>query len=149
MIDKNEILAEIKRDFFIFRNGIIADGVKKLYPEGVTIYGLNVAQFLEMAKKYPRDLELGKILWEDIKSRESRLFSLYVFPYEQIEKEYALKMVREVRNREEAEFLAFRILRNLPFAQNLLEELKAEEDVSPASLYCREMLEKNLLRETL
>ena len=73
--DINLLIKEIKRDFFVYRNGIVAAALKKIYDTNILIYGLNVPQFIELAKKYPKDLELGNCLWQDKVCRESRLFS--------------------------------------------------------------------------
>ncbi|MCH5230935.1 MAG: DNA alkylation repair protein [Muribaculaceae bacterium] len=144
--NKNEgILNEIKKEFFIFRNGIVADKLKGLYPSGVIVYGLNVPQLKEISIRYGKDLELGKRLWEDKKSRESRLLALYILPPEDLEEQYAEKMIRDVRNDEEAELLAFRLLRHLPYAERLLVKLQnAEKFDNTKSAYCVNMLAKNL-----
>lgn len=142
--DLSDIIHNIKKDFYCYRNGIVADVLKKIYPVGKIIYGLTVAQFLEISRKYPKDLEIGLKLWEDKKTRESRLLALYLIPPLQLSKELARSMVKDVESTEEAEFLAFRVLRNLPEAHELLEELTHEVLPNSLSVYCREMLFKNL-----
>ena len=142
--DLSDIIHKIKKDFYCYRNGIVADVLKKLYPGGKIIYGLTVSQFLEISRKYPKDLEIGLKLWEDKKTRESRLLALYLIPPLQLSKELACEMVKDVESTEEAEFLAFRVLRNHPEAHELLEELNQEVLPNSLSVYCREMLFRNL-----
>lgn len=142
--DYRNIIKEIKKDFYAFRNGIVSESLRKLYSPGKMIYGLTVPQFMEIAKKYPKDMELAIKLWGDKKCRESRLFSLYILPYEQLNKENASQMIKDVESSEEAEFLAFKILRQLPFALELYEELAAESITEPMPAYCMEMFKKNL-----
>lgn len=139
-----DLINGIKRDFFSFRNGIVADALKKLYPEGTKIYGLNVSQFIELAKKYPHEISLGKELLTDKNCRESRLFSLYILPHEQIDKSYAKMMIQNVVSTEEAEFLAFKILRHLPYASDLYQEMILDETLVDNPLYAVNMLKKNL-----
>ena len=139
-----DIILDIKRDFYSFRNGIVSDAIRKLYPPKTMILGLNVPQFIELAKKYPKDLKLGLELWKDKTCRESRLFSLYILPPEEVDYETAKEMIKEVNSTEEAEFLAFKILRRLPFATELLEEIIKEEISQPLPSYCISMFKKNL-----
>ncbi|MCH5241034.1 MAG: hypothetical protein J1F67_01230 [Muribaculaceae bacterium] len=137
-------IADIKKNFFSLRNGIIADSLRKLYPTGKIIYGLNVPQFMQLAKKYPKDVTLGLNLWDDKGCRESRLFSLYLIPPSELEKGNAKSMLLDVDSTEEAEFLPFRLLRHLPYARELYEELEAEQITDPLPSYCLGMFKKNL-----
>lgn len=141
--ENNLTLQAIKKDFFLFRNGIIAESLRKLYKDGVIIFGLNVPQFMDLAKKYPKEKDLAMQLWNDSKCRESRLFALYLLPHEQLNYEEAQDMINQVESTEQAEFLAFRVLRRLSFAKNLLEDLKTNS-LEPIPGYCIQMLEKNL-----
>lgn len=138
------LLQDIKKDFYRYRNGMVAGIMKKYSPSGKLIYGLNVPQFLEMSKNYPHDMELGLKLWENKNCRESRLFALYILPTEQLSKDQARDMFLDVETSEEAEFLAFRILRKLPFAKELFTELSLEPSLSKYPAYCLLMFEKNL-----
>ena len=140
-LDKTQ---EIKKDFYRFRNGIVADALKKIYPTGKLIYGLTVPQFMEIARKYPKDLNTGLKLWQDKKVRESRLLALYLIPPVELSKEVAKDMLFDVDSTEEAEFLAFRILRFLPMAKELLKELNEEKLPTTEAEYCLSMFKKNL-----
>lgn len=143
--EETNFLKEIKQDFFSFRNGFIADALRKSYPEGKMIFGLMVPQFLQLAKKYPKDITLGLQLWNDKSSRESSLFALYIIPPEELEKSSAETMIKEVYSYELAEFLSFKILKNLAYAKELLDEIsKYSDNLSPYSRYCISMLQKNL-----
>ena len=139
-----ENIRSIKNDFFAFRNGIVADSLRKLYPAATMIYGLTVPQFVELSKKYPHDFELADALWKDGKSRESRIFSFYLFPVNEIREDYVVKMLIEVMSREEAELLAFKVLKNLPKAKDIYLTLSNQTFDNPNSQYCLEMFRKNL-----
>lgn len=142
--NKETLFSEIKKDFFRFRNGVLSQSLRNQYPEGVIIYGLMVPQFLEMAKRYPKNLELGEKLWDDKSNRESRLFALYILPSSLLSYEKAEAMIMDVRSVEEAEFLAFRILRHLPFRNELYENLKELGDSQTLQGYCVRMFAKNI-----
>ena len=143
MSDLESIVKEIKKDFFRFRNGIVAGSLKNLYEPGTMIFGLMQPQLMEISKKYPKDLELGLKLWADKTSRESRLFSLYILPPSLLDKQTAINIFLDVRNIEEADFLAFKILRHLPFAKELYKELESLKMSQPAE-YCLKMFKKNM-----
>lgn len=137
-------LNEIKKDFYSLRNGIVAESLKKIYPEGKIIYGLNVPQLMNLTQKYPKDLSLGLNLWKDKKCRESRLLSLYLIPPSLLGKEMAKEMILDVESTEEADFLAFKLLRNLPYAKELYDEIINADITAPLSSYCVKMFKKNL-----
>lgn len=136
----------IRKDFYAFRNGIVADALKELYPKDTLIFGLTVPQFLEIAKKYPKNKQLASLLWNTKNIREMRLLSLYLFPIEEISKPEACELIKDVQSTEEAEFLSFRVLRHLSFAPELVNDFQnaSNSHSSPLSNYCIEMLEKNL-----
>lgn len=137
-------IKSIKKDFFIFRNGVVADSVRKLYEPTTIIFGLMVPQFIELANKYPKNIDLALQLWNDKNCRESRLLALYLLPVNELQKEKAKEMILGINSREQAEFLSFKILRNLQYAPVLLDELKKEISLNRLVSYCSEMLEKNL-----
>ena len=144
MNSEDLIIKNIKKDFFSLRNGVIAQTLCKLYPEGKIIYGLNVPQFIDLAKKYPKSLSLGLKLWEDKNYRDSRLFALYLLPPSEIDKDTARKMVMDVESSEIAEFLPFRLLRHLPYAAELCKELSEIKYSDKLVNYCIKMFQKNL-----
>ena len=135
---------QIRQDFYRYRNGIVADALKSLYPSGKLIFGLTAPQFMDISKKYPKDEMLGMALWNDNHSRESRLMALYILPPEKIDKEKAKTLVEQVESTEQAEFLAFRILRRLENTKDIFQELSLEEFSNSMSTYCMQMYQKNI-----
>lgn len=139
-----EVLNHIKKEFFTFRNGIIAEAVRKMYDNSTMVYGLTVPQFIEIAAGQPKDYKIAMALWNDITCRESRMLSLYLLPPSQLTIKEAEKMVKSVRSIEEADFLAFKVLRNLPYAKELMERLQSDEEQPEITAYAIKMLEKNI-----
>ena len=138
-------LTSIRKEFYRFRNGIVSDAIKKLYPEGTLIFGLTIPQFQEVSKSYEKNLELARRLWQDKKTRESRILALYLFPIECIDKEEAKQMILDVQSSEEADLLAFKVLRYLPFARSFYQELVQKyPSFNKLSQYTLEMFKKNL-----
>lgn len=120
------MLQQIKKQFLIYRNGIIADSLRKAgFPHKI-IFGLQLPQISSIAQSLVPSMELADALWEDDEVRESRLLACYLFPTEEVDMEKALKLSKNVRTPEEADILAFRLLRKLTFARTLKELLMNE-----------------------
>lgn len=143
-METSEIIKEIKKDFFCFRNGAIAESLKSLYKPSKLIFGLNAPQLMELAKKYPKDIKLGMSLWEDKNCRESRLLALYIIPPPELKKETAIEMIKDIESREEADFLAFRLIRHLSEAEEIFITLLKDNVQTEFKSYFMKMLRKNL-----
>lgn len=140
MIDYNEI----RKDFYRFRNGILAERLQRSLPFK-TVYGLILPQIIEIAEKYPQDLDFAMLLWKEKKSREDRLLAILLIPVEKIGLKESLYLTDSLETKEEAEILAFKLLRNLPFSKNLYLELKkVSKSQNPIKEYCTQMLGRNL-----
>ena len=124
-----ETISQIKKQFFAFRNGIIADALRKQYPYEV-IFGLQVPQIAEIARSLNPSVELADALWDDAKVRESRILATYLFPVSEISMERALQLASEAKTVEEADMLAFRLLKRLTFAADLQEKMNSRDDIS-------------------
>ena len=127
------MIQKIKKEFFAYRNGIVADTLRKAGMPYKVIFGLQVPQLAEIARQIKSDNEsaeaqanLAYQLWADSTVRESRLLATYLFPVEQTDMELAEGLCAECQTQEEADMLAFRLLKRLPFATELLEKLPPE-----------------------
>lgn len=120
------IIKEIKQKFFSFRNGIVAERLRESpgYSNYNVIFGLMIPQIAEIAASLTPEMELAQKLWRDDKVRESRLLATYLFPIDEVSPEFALFLASQAANSEEADMLAFRIFKRLPFASELLENMK-------------------------
>lgn len=122
-METQEIIKSIKKQFMAYRNGIVADTLRAAGMDCYNIiFGLNVPQLAQVAGTQIPSNALAEALWSDTGVRESRLLATYLFVPEEIDAEYALRLMSEVRTQEEADMLSFRLLRRLPF----LEELKKQ-----------------------
>ena len=125
----NEQIQAIKKQFFAFRNGIIADALRKQSSYGV-IFGLQVPQIAEIARGLTPSMELADALWADENVRESRILATYLFPIAETDLEKALTLASQAKTIEEADMLAFRLLKRLPFAHDLHEAMESRNDIS-------------------
>ncbi len=138
----SQSIKEIKHQFMAFRNGIVADTLRQAGMPYSIIFGLQLPQIGSIARQYTPSDDLAQDLWDDKNVRESRLLACYLFPKEETSKEKALILAESVQTQEEADILCFRLLRYLPFAQDLAENLKSSEKSLPA--YCGIALQRNL-----
>lgn len=135
-------MKQIKHLFMTYRNGIVADTLRKAgHPFGV-IFGLQIPQLAEIARAIPRDIVTGRRLWADRNVRESRLLACWIIPTDSISMQEAIDMASGVLTREEADIMAFRLLRYLPFAHDLASRLLDISD--PLPHYTGEALLRNL-----
>lgn len=128
MYSQAELLNSIRKEFFALRNGLIADTLRKGGLKQRYIFGLQLPQIKEMAARLsPDDSEeaaaIARALWTDIECREARLLACHLMPPSLMSKEEALEWAQNVATREEADILAFRIIRYLPFASEIAQEL--------------------------
>lgn len=133
------ILRDVKQRFFVFRNGLLADMLRR---QGVsahrTIFGLNVPQLREIAAEAGTDPALAELLWADADVRESRLLA----PMIDAPTAEALERMDGVQTAEEADILCHSLLRRCPGA---LEAAKARlNDPVPLVQYCALRLLLNL-----
>lgn len=136
------IMKDIKHQFMAYRNGIVADFLRKSGMEYNIIFGLQLPQLAGIARRYGQDITLAEKLWDDRTVRESRLLACYLFPKDKIDFERARALAFSVQTQEEADILCFRLLRYLPFSQSLADILISSPEQFPK--YCGVALQRNL-----
>lgn len=144
-IAQNKIIFnQIKKEFYSLRNGLVATAIKSEYPEGTMIFGLMIPQIKQIASNYKKDLQLASLLRNDSNVRESRLLSFYLLPLEDLDKELAKEIIRNLISIQEGEIFAHSVLRHLDYAPDILKEMSKENSDNKFSVYCLKMLKMNL-----
>ena len=133
-------ISEIKHKFFAYRNGVVADALRRSGMPYRMIFGVDIPTLSTIARDTGYDETLADQLMADTEVRESRLLSFYLFDPEKLPLEKAVMICKSVQTREEADILAFRLLRRLPYAQELLQEISRLEECKSV----RASLSKNL-----
>lgn len=126
-------MKEIKHLFFTYRNGAVADTLRRYGIPHKTIFGLDVPRLAEIARGLTPSLELADRLWADSDVRESRLLAAYLYPPAEVTADKALELARGVRTQEEADMLAFRLFKRLDFAGRLLHDFREDADCARAA----------------
>lgn len=135
-------IREIKHLFFTYRNGEIADTLRKAGMPYRMIFGLQIPQLADIARKFGQSKELAEALWKDSEVRESRILATYIYPPEEVDMASAIALSHEIATREEADMMAFRLFRRLPYAGDLLIQL--EKDTGHPFPYISQALKRNL-----
>lgn len=135
-------LGAVKHRFFAMRNGIVADTLRKSGLPYNTIFGLQLPQLSEIAREIGKDTNLGRMLWEDSEVRESRLLACYLMPPGDVTFDELVEMGESVKTREEADIMAFRLLRYRPDWTWFCDTFDKSE--RPETRYVSEALRRNM-----
>ncbi len=128
----------IRKEFYALRNGMIADTLRKGGLEQKYIFGLQLPQIKDIAERFRPESEAeaastARTLWSDRQCREARLLACHLMPPALLSKEETLQWGEDVATREEADILAFRLLRYVPHAGVVAEIL--EDSDNPLKRY--------------
>lgn len=124
--------ASIRKEFYAYRNGLLADTLRKGGLEQKYIFGLQLPQIKEIASGYRsekpgEDAALARRLWEDRGCREARLLACHLMPPTEMDREESLRWAEDCTTREEADILAFRLLRYIPDSREIATRLEKSE----------------------
>lgn len=131
---QESIIASIRKDFFALRNGMIADTLRKGGLGQKYIFGLQLPQLKETAARFRPENDddasaIARALWGDKECREARLLACHLMPPRMMPKEEATNWSDDVATREEADILAFKLLRYHPDAGEIAERLSQSDDL--------------------
>ena len=148
--NKIEILREIRKEFFAFRNGIIADKLRKAGDPHSMIMGCLLVDISGIAARCRDNIDdkkqlmtLALELWSDTNSRECRLAAPMLYPAEEMSLELAMQWCHSVETVEVADNLCHKLLRHIESGDALFRQLIAQEN--PLVKYTGYRLLLNLL----
>lgn len=140
MFALKEEMRDVKREFMVYRNGVVADILRQSGMPYKVIFGLQLPQISEIASRLRSKLssplisELARELWNDINVRESRLLACKLMSSEIIDSKDIVNMCRDVQTQEEADFIVFTLLKNSPMIGRVREILSLDTD-NKSSMY--------------
>ena len=120
-------MQSVKRNFFAMRNGVIADTLRRSGSPFKIIFGLNLPQISEIALRSPHGRDLAERLWANATTRESMLIAPMLVERDEFTIEDARRWIADIPAEEVADVLCLKLLKYLPFASELADEL-AESD---------------------
>ncbi len=127
-MELEEQLKSIRKELYAYRNGIVADALRKGGDPHQLIMGCQLTDIISIARAYGSDRALANALWADTKHRECRLAAPMICPADGFTMADAEQWSRSVMNAEEADVLCHRLLRNLPYAMQLFHTLAASSE---------------------
>lgn len=140
-------MQKIKQLFMTYRNGVVADTLRKAGLPHKVIFGLQLPQIVEIARSLAEDHGAGALddlasrLWADSEVRESRILALRLASPGNITREKAIALAESIRSREEADLLVFYLLRHTEHLPAVAEHIASGESQLPS-----EGLDSYLLR---
>lgn len=118
MIDK---IKEIRNDLRLAMNGVTSTSMRE---KGITYklnFGVPIPEIRQIVSKYEKDAELATALWkEDI--REFKILATLLQPADAFPREQAESWIAEVPYMEIAEQLCVNLLKEVPYAENIILE---------------------------
>lgn len=136
------MLQKIRKEFFAYRNGIIAEQLRTAGDPHTMIMGCQLADVIAIAAHYEKNTALAQALWNDEHHRECRLAAPMLYPIDQFSQQTALAWCQSVESVEIADVLCHRLLRHMPCAQQLWQQLRDSD--SPLVRYTAWRLLLNL-----
>ena len=120
---------DLKKEFFAYRNGIIAEQLRAAGDPHTMIMGCQLADIITIASHYNKDTQLAQSLWYDEQHRECRLAATMLYPIEEFKMETALAWCNSVESVEVADVLCHRLLRHLDYAPALFDQLRQSDTI--------------------
>ena len=124
----------MRKEFFAFRNGIVADKLRKAGDPHNMIMGCLLVDIMNIAQRQRESINdnetlkaLAQELWNDTNSRECRLAAPMLYPAPLMTIDKALEWCRSVETVEIADNLCHKLLRNIKDADTLFRQLIADE----------------------
>ena len=119
------MIQEVRKEFFAYRNGIIAEQLRAAGDPHTMIMGCQLADIIAITSRYEKNTALAQELWDDEKHRECRMAATMLYPAEEFKMETAIAWCLSVESVEIADVLCHRLLRHLPYAIELWKQLLA------------------------
>ena len=132
-MNNEEIFRNTRKQFFAYRNGIIADSLRKNGDPHSMIMGCQMTDVAQIATGIEPSKEIAEAFWADTKHRECRMIAPMLYPAADMDKATALEWAKNVECEEIADVLCHRLLRKLPFAAEIAMVLK--NSAEPMAIY--------------
>lgn len=127
--ETHEIAKNIRHEFFVYRNGLLADNLRTSGDTHRLIFGLNLPQIIDITQRFPKNAEVATELWNSTDTRECRLIAPMLYPIKEFSEETACEWISQVENTEIADNLCHKLLRNTPFASSLCKKYVCGTDI--------------------
>jgi len=147
--NNQEIIKTIRKDFFAYRNGIVADKLRKAGDPHTTIMGCLLVDIMSIAQRTREAVDedslatLAQELWNNTQSRECRLAAPMLYPAQHMSVQEARQWCSTIESVEVADNLCHKLLRHISDSGALFRQLIASD--APLVKYTGYRLLLNLL----
>lgn len=148
----NEYLKAIRKEFFAFRNGIIASKLRDAGDPHAIIMGCLLVDIVGITsrarERIGNEIDLATVaqeMWNDTNSRECRLAAPMLFPSGLMSGQLALTWCQNIETTEIADNLCHKLLRHIADSQEVMSQLITQEDTMAKYTGYRLMLNLILL----
>ena len=148
----NEYLKAIRKEFFAFRNGIIANKLRDAGDPHAIIMGCLLVDIVGITsrarERIGNEIDLATVaqeMWNDTNSRECRLAAPMLFPPGLMSGQLALTWCQDIETTEIADNLCHKLLRHIADSQEVMSQLITQEDTMAKYTGYRLMLNLILL----
>lgn len=125
-----EAIRQIKRQFFMMRNGMMGDQLRRAGVPYRIIFGLNLPQVSAIARESPHDADLAMALWQNSGTRESLMIAPMLYPHDEATSVLARTWIETAPTVEAIDILCLRLIKGQSWAEDLaLNLLKPEIDI--------------------
>ncbi len=124
----------LKRRMFAMRNGVVADALRRGGSKFSIIFGVNLPQLAEIAREFGPDMSFAERVWANSTTRESMLIAPMLMPRDSMTREMAERWIAESPEREVTDVLCLKLLRYMPYALELAQDLIAGDSRRYAGL---------------
>ncbi|MFG6382059.1 MAG: DNA alkylation repair protein [Muribaculum sp.] len=121
-------MQEVKHRLYAMRNGAVADYMRRMGAPYRIIFGVNLPHLSEIASETAPSQELARQLWANSSTRESMLLAPMIFPREEMDINTAREWATSAPTAEVADILCMKLLKHMPFARVLADELIVSDD---------------------
>ncbi len=122
-----EIIRNTRKAFFAYRNGIIAETLRRGGDPHKSIMGCQLTDVVAIAKQLEGNAQLAEAFWNERNSRECRMIAPMLYPTAAFGHDKALAWCLDVEDCEIADILCHKLLRQLNYAQALVKQLLGYE----------------------
>jgi hypothetical protein len=130
----NSTAREIRKEFFAYRNGIVADKLRKAGDPHPVIMGCLLVDVMSITGRVRQEINddahlqsLAQELWNDTNSRECRLAAPMLYPAPLMTHDTDLQWCDAVETAEVADNLCHKLLRHRPDADTLFRQLIVDD----------------------
>ena len=130
----NEYLKAIRKEFFAFRNGIIANKLRDAGDPHDIIMGCLLVDIVGITsrarERIGNEIDLATVaqeMWNDTNSRECRLAAPMLFPPGLMSGQLALTWCQDIESTEIADNLCHKLLRHIADSQEVMSQLITQE----------------------